>query len=228
MNSHDSGSDRPNDWNSRRNIGTRRDYSSDAPKAEDSGRRLGVATHRLTQVLGRVEGLREVGGVVVRHVARCVRSRFATFAVPNEQNQLEIVATFGYPLDLVRTLRIATGAGVVGSVYEKGAPLLVQDVTTVAGLRRRPRYRTNSFIAVPISAGPDVLGVLCVADRLDDQPFSREDLGILRTLAAPAALAMARERARQDAEGFARAAVTALRFAVRARRRSVSSIRING
>ena len=208
MNSHDSGSDRPNDWNSRRNIGTRRDYSSDAPKAEDSGRRLGVATHRLTQVLGRVEGLREVGGVVVRHVARCVRSRFATFAVPNEQNQLEIVATFGYPLDLVRTLRIATGAGVIGSVYEKGAPLLVQDVTTVPGLRRRPRYRTNSFIAVPISAGPDVLGVLCVADRLDDQPFSREDLGILRTLAAPAALAMARERARQDAEGFARAAVT--------------------
>jgi diguanylate cyclase (GGDEF)-like protein len=129
-------------------------------------------------------------------------------ALPTDDKQLQIVATFGYPMELVRMLRIAPGAGVIGSVYQKGAPLLVQDVTTVPGLRRRPRYRTNSFIAVPISAGEAVLGVLCVADRTDDAPFSRDDLATLRTLTAPAALALARERARKDAEGFARAAVT--------------------
>jgi diguanylate cyclase (GGDEF)-like protein len=149
-----------------------------------------------------------VCAVLVRHVARCVRSRFATFAVPTENNQLEIVATFGYPMELVRMLRLAPGAGVIGSVYQKGVPLLVQDVTTVPGMRRRPRYRTNSFIAMPISAGDEVLGVLCVADRLDDAPFDRDDLATLRTLTAPAALALARERARREAEGFARAAVT--------------------
>ena len=104
-------------------------------------------------------------------------------------------------------LRIAPGAGVIGSVYQNGAPLLVEDITTVSGLRRRPRYRTNSFIAVPVSAGSEVLGVVCVADRLDDKPFSREDLATLRTLTAPAALALARERARREAEDFARAAV---------------------
>jgi GAF domain-containing protein len=37
----------------------------------------------------------------------------------------------------------------------------------------------------------EVLGVVCVADRLDDKPFSREDLATLRTLTAPAALALA-------------------------------------
>jgi two-component system cell cycle response regulator len=62
-------------------------------------------------------------------------------------------------------------------------------------------------MAVPIAAGHDVLGVVCVADRLDDQPFSRDDLFCLRTLTAPAALALARERARRDAQDFARAAV---------------------
>ena len=208
MNPHDSGSDRPNDWITRRNIGTRKDLSADSPLPEDYGRRLHIATHRLTRVLGRVEGLSEVCSVVVRHVARCVRGRFVALAVPTDGKQLAIVATFGYPLDLVRAIRIAPGTGVIGSVYEKGAPLLVQDVTTVPGLRRRPRYRTNSFIAVPISAGQEVHGVVCVADRCDDQPFSRDDLAILRTLAAPVALAMARERARREAEGFARAAVT--------------------
>ena len=208
MNPHDSGPDRPKDWVTRRNVGARRDLSGSRSPQEEYGRRLGVATHRLTRVLGRTEGRREVCSVVVRHVARCVRSRFATFAVPTEDNQLQIVATFGYPMELVRMLRIAPGTGIIGSVYEKGAPLLVKDVTTVPGLRRRPRYRTNSFIAVPISAGDEVLGVLCVADRLDDAPFTRDDLTTLRTLTAPAALALARERARRDAEGFARAAVT--------------------
>jgi diguanylate cyclase (GGDEF)-like protein len=105
-------------------------------------------------------------------------------------------------------LRIAPGNEVIGSVFQNGIPLLVEDVTTMPGLRRRPRYRTNSFMAVPISAGHDVLGVLCVADRLDDLPFNRDDLASLRTLAAPVSLALARERARRDAEGFAQAAIT--------------------
>jgi len=208
VNPHDSGPDRPKDWVSRRNVGARGDLSSSTSPHHESGRRLGVATLRLTRVLGRTEGQQQVCSVVVRHVARCVRSRFATVAVPTDDKQLQIVATFGYPMDLVRMLRITPGAGVIGSVYQKGTPLLVEDVTTVPGLRRRPRYRTNSFIAMPISAGDAVLGVLCVADRADDAPFSRDDLATLRTLTAPAALALARERALKDAEGFARAAVT--------------------
>ena len=47
-----------------------------------------------------------------------------------------------------------------------------------------------------------------IADRLDDQPFSRDDLSALRTLTAPAALALSRERARRSADELARAAVT--------------------
>ena len=206
MNSHDSGPDRPKDWHSRRNVGARGDFPRGS-RPDDPGRRLGVATLRLTRVLGRTEGLGEVCSIVVRHVARCLESRLVTVAVPTDDH-LEIMATFGYPRDLVRMLRIAPGTGIIGSVYQNGAPLLVQDVASVPGLRRRPRYRTNSFIALPISAGQDVLGVLCVADRLDNAPFDREDLGTLRTLAAPAALALARERAKREAEGFARAAVT--------------------
>ena len=207
MNPHDSGRDRPNNWLTRRNVGAGGDFSLPHSPADEYGRRVGIATLRLTRVLGRTDGIGDVCAVVTRHVARCVRSRLAAFAVPADENQLRIVATHGYPMEFVRMLRIAPGAGVIGSVYQNGAPLLVEDITTVSGLRRRPRYRTNSFIAVPVSAGSEVLGVVCVADRLDDKPFSREDLATLRTLTAPAALALARERARREAEDFARAAV---------------------
>ena len=125
-----------------------------------------------------------MGALVARHAARCVRSRVAAFAAPVGENQLGIVATHGYPLELVRMIRIVPGAGVIGSVYESGAPMLVEDIRTI-GLTRRPRYHTNSFIAVPIRAGAEVVGVVCVADRLDGQPFDRHDLSNLRALTAP-------------------------------------------
>jgi diguanylate cyclase (GGDEF)-like protein len=205
---HDPRNLRPNDWLLQKNVRARRDLSrSQRSSQQEAGRRLSVSTRRLTQVLGRVTGLAGVCEVAVRYVARCVRSRFAVLAVPTFEDELTILATHGYPLDLVRMLRISSGTGVIGSVHASGTPMLVEDVATVPGMQRRPRYRTNSFIAVPICAGNDVLGVVCVTDRFDDQPFTREDLATVRAVAAPVGLALARERARRDAEGFARAAI---------------------
>jgi diguanylate cyclase (GGDEF)-like protein len=92
-------------------------------------------------------------------------------------------------------------------VYRDAVPLRVPDVTAYLGTRRRSRYRTNSFVALPITAGSDVLGVVCVTDRVDDLAFTRDDLSRFRALAAPAALALARERIRADAESHAHAAI---------------------
>jgi diguanylate cyclase (GGDEF)-like protein len=104
-------------------------------------------------------------------------------------------------------MRIASGAGVIGSVYQSGQPLRVKDVSAFHGARpRRSRYRTNSFAAVPVTSGSEVLGVLCVTDRADGRPFTRSDLSTLRTLAAPLALALGRERALLQAGSYAQAA----------------------
>ena len=170
--------------------------------------RAGVATHRLSRALSRVSGLTEVCNLVIRHAVRAVPSRLAALAIPGRDNQLSIVATHGYPVALVEDLRIPSGVGVIGSVYRDRVTLHVRDVGLVPDLgRRRSRYRTGSFVAVPISAGRDILGVLCVTDRTDDQAYTREDVATLRRLMAPTALALAREGVRQQAETFAQAAV---------------------
>jgi len=170
--------------------------------------RAGVATHRLSRALSRVSGLTEVCNLVIRHVVRAVPSRLAALAIPTRDNQLSIVATHGYPVALVEDLRIPSGVGVIGSVYRDRVTLHVKDVATVPDLgRRRSRYRTGSFVALPITAGRDILGVLCVTDRVDDQAYTKEDVATLRRLMAPTALALAREGVRQQAETFAQAAV---------------------
>jgi diguanylate cyclase (GGDEF)-like protein len=169
---------------------------------------VGEATHRLTRTLGRVSGLGSVCSLVLRHVARAVPSRIAAFAVPTDDDALAIVATHGYPLELVERVRITPGRGVIGSVYSSRTPMWVPDVSLLPDAHaRRPRYRTNSFVAVPVTAGADVLGVVCVTDRLDNLAFTKEDLLTLRTLTAPASLALDRERAKRRAEAFAQAAV---------------------
>ena len=175
---------------------------------DTSRARMWLAPHRLSRRLARVTGLEDVSGLIVRSMARAVDARLASFAVPDpDAGRLAIIATHGYPLALTEHLRIAPGVGVLGSVYQSGAPLRVTDVSTFRSLEpRRPRYRTNSFIALPIVAGSDVLGVVCVADRGDEQAFTRDNLSALRALAAPAALALAREHARRQADSFAHAA----------------------
>ncbi len=169
---------------------------------------IGTAAHLLAVELGEVTGLFEVCDHVLRHVVRAVPCRLASFAVPSEQGDLSIIATHGYPLALTQNVRIEPGVGVIGTVFQKGLPIRVSDVTTVREPSdRRYRYRTNSFAALPVMAGPDVLGVLCVTDREGDVPFSPEDVTNLGLMIAPVALALARERAVRKAERYAEAAI---------------------
>jgi diguanylate cyclase (GGDEF)-like protein len=176
--------------------------------SREAGPHRGAAAHRLARTLGRTTGLEEVCAVVLRHVVRSVPSRLASFAIATDEGPLMIVATHGYPVELVDSIRIAPGSGIIGAVYRDRTPLWAPDVAAVQPQRpRRPRYRTASFAAVPVAAGADVLGVVCVSDRLDGQAYSREDVSRIRALTAPAALALERERARRQADAFARAAI---------------------
>jgi diguanylate cyclase (GGDEF)-like protein len=176
--------------------------------ASSAAAQVRVAAHRLTRALARSSGVGKVADIAVRNAARAVRARIATLAIADADSPtLRIMATLGYPVKLVEHIRINRGDGVIGSVYESGLPLRVTDVSKFHGPRkRRSRYRTNSFAAVPIAAASEVLGVLCVTDRVDGRPFDRSDLSTLRTLAAPLALALGRERALAQAGSYAEAA----------------------
>ena len=145
---------------------------------------------------------------IVDTIAGAIGAQQAALATYDEQDQaLSIVATRGYPSVLVEDVRIAPGAGVIGHVFAERQPLLVIDASRERPSRpRRLRYRTPSFIAVPLVAGARSLGVVSVADREDGQPFDRRDLTTARALAAAATLALARERLATRAHALVRAA----------------------
>jgi diguanylate cyclase (GGDEF)-like protein len=182
--------------------------SEAAARSRADARRVLAATYRLARVLARTAGVERLGDIVVRSTACSLGARIASLAVPDaDRRRLRIVSTYGYPRALVEHVRISPGVGVVGHVYQSGAPLLIADVSAFPGIqRRRPRYATPSLMALPLKAGAEVLGVLSVSDRLDGRAFTRADMSVFRELAAPTVLALARERARADAESFEHAA----------------------
>jgi diguanylate cyclase (GGDEF)-like protein len=144
----------------------------------------------------------------IETMARSVSARLGCIAVMDTaESRLVIKATYGYPLALVEHLRIEPGAGILGTVYQSRRALHVTEASGLpSGLLSRPRYRTASCIALPLECGGDVAAVVSVADRADNQPFTEDNLSMLRALAAPAALGIARERAVEQAETYAQAA----------------------
>jgi sigma-B regulation protein RsbU (phosphoserine phosphatase) len=94
-----------------------------------------------------------------------------------------------YVADRVKRERIPMGAGIIGEVAEKGAPILVADAS------KDPRVPQNSYdvlsvnsiIAAPLQIRGKILGVLAAVNKRDGKPFTQEDLDLLVAVADQAA-----------------------------------------
>jgi diguanylate cyclase (GGDEF)-like protein len=120
--------------------------------------------------------------------ARARTGALATY-IPLEQ-ALAISATHGYPHSIVEHLRISPGEGIIGAAFTSGRPLL----RDAADGPKRLRYRTNSYMVLPVVAGGRRLAVVALTDREDGRSFDERDFAAARVLAANAALAFSRER----------------------------------
>jgi diguanylate cyclase (GGDEF)-like protein len=168
-------------------------------------KRLARRYHRFCRRLSRAESPDELYELILRGFAQQVRADVGALAVYSESDRrLSIVKTLGYPRELVEHLRIAPGEGVLGSVFTSGKPIL--ESRSASDHARRLRYRTNSFVAVPIVGHGGVLGVAAFTDRCDGGNFSTDDLTALRLLADPAALALTNQKLRQAADEITRLA----------------------
>jgi diguanylate cyclase (GGDEF)-like protein len=186
-----------------------RTLNTGTSRSSFSSRRVSAAAHRLTRALSTASGVEGVCATALQYAVRTVPSRLAAFAMKTDPGveALSIVATHGYSDTLVRHVRVRHGEGVFGAVYRDGASLRVANIKEFPEFHpRRRRYRTNSFMAVPVISDGEVIGVISLADRHDGLPYTAEDLTALRTLLAPVGLALAREAARREAQEFARAA----------------------
>ena len=156
---------------------------------EGDADRFGRRIYSFSRRLARETDTHRVHGLILRTMAGHVRARVGALALYHvDEKALVIVATHGYPSVLVEHLRIQPGEGILGRAYASARA----DVHHVDSPRRL-RYRTNSYLLIPLMGQHRPTGVLALTDRADGRPFDARDLADVRILAAPASLALARE-----------------------------------
>ncbi|MER3422366.1 MAG: hypothetical protein C4293_03190 [Nitrospiraceae bacterium] len=127
----------------------------------------------------------------------------------DQEGRLAIKAVKGANKHLLESVRVAPHEGISGKVLATGASLLVSDLERDerVGRKQNPRYRTKSFISVPLKPDRRTIGVLNICDKVSGEAFSPEDLERVATVANYATLAIERSVLHQKTEELTRLSI---------------------
>jgi diguanylate cyclase (GGDEF)-like protein len=151
--------------------------------------------HRFNLRLARERDREELATLVLQTLASQVRAQTGALALYEAaEDSLAIVATKGYPLSIVEHLRIRPDDGVLGRTFKSGKAIVGQP--NDESVSRRLRYRTDSYMVLPIMTGSERFGVIALTDRADGGRFDARDFAAARLMASSAAPVFSRERLR--------------------------------
>ena len=129
----------------------------------------------------------ELLGLSVEMVSEAMDAGVVSLMGCEPDGDLVIRAAIGLEFPVVRDTRVAPGVGVAGWVAQHRRPVCVrpnEPPTQGPGGSRRLRYRTGSFVSVPLEGEHGLLGVLNVTDPSSGRDFGAEDCALLLDLAA--------------------------------------------
>lgn len=148
-----------------------------------------TAIYRVSRSIGRNLGYQteELLKDVIRILSETLRvERVSVFLHEGTDDTLRAVAALGIPPEqLAETVQRTADGKIMGRVFRTGTPLLVEDIRLRPELGRfkRLRYRTPSFVCLPLRIKDRIVGVLNLADKADGKPFGPEDLATVETIA---------------------------------------------
>jgi GAF domain-containing protein len=146
--------------------------------------------------------LDEVLEKIIARVTYCIEAELGSVMLIDEDTkELYVAAAAGIPEDVMKSVRVSVGQGISGWVAEKGEPLLVEDIESDDRFNKKKsdsKYNTKSLISTPLVKRGNIIGVLNVNNKLNNQPFIQADLDLLTNIANQAAIAI--ENARLYAE----------------------------
>ncbi|MGQ0614149.1 MAG: diguanylate cyclase [Planctomycetaceae bacterium] len=140
---------------------------------------------RLNRLTGDIAALAEQCVEIVR--ARVRAGRVSIFLKDRATGGLRVVHAVGLREEARAGAQCAMGEGVAGAAAQQRRPVLVREAGR-DGPAAGHAYDGSSYMIVPLVYQHDVLGILCVTERLDPGPFSPDDLAYLEAFAESAAL----------------------------------------
>lgn len=133
--------------------------------------------------------LEELADFVTTRALQIADAEKSSLLVMDENShELVLKGSKGINADAMKSLRVKLGSMIAGWVAKEGQVLLVQDIDSDPRLQlaayQRGKYKTKSFISLPLKTDHHVLGVMNVTDKLAQaMVFTEEDLKYLQLLA---------------------------------------------
>lgn len=118
------------------------------------------------------------------------------------EDSVVLIRTLGFELksqDGISDPIVDPQSGIVGKVLDTGEALLIRDIKTELDgeFAGNERYKTGSFISVPVQHEGKTIGVLNAADKKNGMPFDDFELKVLSTVASQLASAYSRMLSRK-------------------------------
>ena len=157
----------------------------------DEANRLVRVQSLITPLLDRDDLLK----AIFEEAARMTTAEQASLMLLNRKtNELVVKLARGEHSPVIQSVSLDAGEGFAGKVARQGLPLLVDDLEKDGRFHRkkRPRYRSNSFLIVPITVNDRVTAVINLADKAGGHAFTHEDLDALNFVIAHASIALER------------------------------------
>src|SRR6266513_2822355 len=132
---------------------------------------------------------------VLDAASELVRFERGTLALVDElQEELKVEAARNSPIAVSEMSRFKVGEGIAGWVLSHREPVLARDTRSDPRFKASdPKHQPRSFIAVPLLADKEGLGVLTLARAASD-PFTEHDLRNLARVATDASNALINAR----------------------------------
>lgn len=181
-----------------------------AVEQRDATRRVGRVIRSIYRIARRAGA--KADGMLAKKIVDQLAVAFSAERVSialfdSGDNCLRIKASHGTPLSIAQDIKIRPGDWILGHVFTTGKAVTVNDARALPSTHsHQNRYRSQSFVVVPLIHQARTLGVLSITDKRDGSPFGAAEQIAMKTVASVIATALNAERAEADVERLEHAA----------------------
>ncbi|TQE83461.1 GAF domain-containing SpoIIE family protein phosphatase [Leptospira noguchii] len=137
---------------------------------------------QLSQAISNISEMDQFLNLIVNSISEVMNAERVSLVFFNSKTgKYELKKSIGFSLEDQEHF-INEKEGVIQRIIETGNPILVQNMSTVEDWFRPERYKTKSFISVPIRLDGKIIGILNAADKKSGNSFDNADQNVLSTI----------------------------------------------
>lgn len=164
--------------------------------------------------------LDEVLNSIAEEVMKNMGLEICSILLLDEATQiLSIKCARGLSEDIIKNTKIKIGERISGWVAKHNQPVLITDIEQDARFSKRSqeKYYTRSLISVPLRFKDTAIGVININNKMTRQPFTKDDLRVIESIAQEASVAIENARLYKNLQDVYIRSISALVSAIDAK-----------